>query len=92
MAFVFPAQTQTIPYSQFKQSMTDGNVDDLIISPEKIHGTLKGTPAKKFDTVRVDDPGLAKEMDELRIQYSGRAQNRFWGTLFSWVLPLGFLF
>jgi cell division protease FtsH len=88
----FPAQTQTIPYSQFKQSMTDGNVDDLFISPVNIHGTLKGTPAKKFDTVRVDDPSLTKEMDELKIQYSGRAENRFWGTLFSWILPLGFLF
>lgn len=56
--FIFPSKTQTIPYSQFKRSMADGNVEDLLISPEKIQGTLKETPGGEFVTVRVDDPGL----------------------------------
>jgi cell division protease FtsH len=90
--FFFPSNIETIPYSRFKQSMTDGNADDLLISPENIAGTLKGTPDSKFVTVRVNDPGLAKQMDDLNIRYSGQAENRFWGNLLSWILPLGFLF
>ncbi len=90
--FLFAPKIQTIPYSQFKQSMADGNVDNILISPEKIQGILKGTPEQKFITVRVNDPGLAQEMDELKIRYSGQSENRFWGNMLSWILPLGFLF
>ncbi|WP_051957980.1 ATP-dependent zinc metalloprotease FtsH [Desulfobacter vibrioformis] len=88
----FAPKRQTIPYSQFKQSMAEGNVDDIVISPETIEGMLRGTPGQKFVTVRVNDPGLAKEMDERNIRYAGRTENRFWGYLLSWVLPLGFFF
>ena len=90
--FIFPSKVQTIPYSQFKQSMANGNVDDLLISPDNIRGTLKGTPGGEFVTVRVNDPGLGKQMDELNISYSGRSENKIWGNLLSWLLPLGFLF
>ena len=88
----FAPETEMIPYSRFKQSMSEGSVDDILIGPEKIEGILKGTPGQKFVTVRVNDPGLVKEMDDRKIQYSGRTENRFWGILLSWVLPLGFLF
>ena len=90
--FFFQSKVQTIPYSQFKQSMTDGNVDNLLISPENIRGTLKGTPDGEFVAVRVNDPDLVKQMDELKLSYSARAENRFFGTLLSWLLPIGFLF
>ncbi|WP_321413645.1 ATP-dependent zinc metalloprotease FtsH [uncultured Desulfobacter sp.] len=88
----FAPKTETIPYSRFKQAMAEGSVDDILIGPEKIEGILKGVQGQKFVTVRVNDPGLAKEMDERKIQYSGRTENRLWGILLSWVLPLGFLF
>ena len=88
----FAPKTETIPYSRFKQAMAEGSVDDILIGPEKIEGILKGVQGQKFVTVRVNDPGLAKEMDERKIQYSSRTENRLWGILLSWVLPLGFLF
>lgn len=88
----FSSKIKTIAYSEFKQSMSDGNVNDLLISPERISGTLKGSPGGEFETVRVNDPNLAKQMDELNIRYSGRSENRFFGILLSWILPLGFLF
>ncbi len=90
--FLFAPDRETIPYSQFKQSMAGGGVDDILVGPEKIEGLLRGTPGQKFVTVRVNDPGLAKEMDDSNIRYSGRTESRFWGILLSWVLPLGFLF
>jgi cell division protease FtsH len=88
----FASKRQTIPYSQFKQSMAQGDVDDILIGSEKIEGILRGTAGQKFVTVRVNDPGLAREMDERNIRYAGRTENRFWGYLLSWVLPLGFFF
>jgi cell division protease FtsH len=81
---------ETIPYSQLKQSIADGKVGKLIIGPENITGTLTGSSTQAFTTIRVDDPGLAKQLDERKISYSGRYENKLLSNLLSWILPLGF--
>ncbi len=90
--FIFAPKTEIIPYSSFKQSLVDGNVKEVTLDPVNISGTLKGNPDKAFSTIRVDDPGLVKELDEQRVSYSGRVENRFFAGLLSWVLPLVFFF
>ena len=70
-----PSNVETISYSQFKQKVTEGSVSKLTVDPESISGTLKGKdnkPDVQFTTVRVDDPGLVKELDDRKIDYSGR--------------------
>ncbi len=64
----------------------------MIIGPENIKGTLAGSPKRAFATVRVNDPDLVKELDERKISYSGRYENRFLSSLLSWILPLGIFF
>jgi cell division protease FtsH len=83
---------ETIPYSQFKQSVAQGGVAKLTIGPENISGTLRGSPDQAFVTVRVNDPDLVKELDERKVSYSGRYENRFLSSLLSWILPLGIFF
>lgn len=92
MPLVFSSNTETIPYSQFKQYVHQGIASELIIGPENIQGTLAGSPKRAFAAVRVNDPGLVKELDELKISYSGRNENRFLSGLLSWILPLGIFF
>jgi cell division protease FtsH len=41
--YFLSAKVETIPYSQFKQYIAEGNVDKLIIGPENIKGTLTGS-------------------------------------------------
>ncbi len=89
---LFSPKTEAILYSQFKQYVSQGLVSDLIIRPESIKGTLAGPPKRAFTTVRVNDPDLVKELDESKISYSGRYENRFLSSLLSWVLPLGIFF
>jgi cell division protease FtsH len=86
----FSAKVETIPYSQFKQYVAEGTVSELTISPENIAGKLRGEPAQKFNTVRVYDPGLVKDLDEYKVSYSGHYQSKFLGTVLSYVIPLGF--
>ncbi len=88
----FSGKVETIPYSQFKQSIAEGRVGKLIIGPENIKGTLTGASEQAFTTVRVNDPDLVKELDERRISYSGHKQNKFLSSLLSWILPLGIFF
>ena len=89
---LFSSKVETIPYGQFKQYIEQGMVDELVIGPENIKGTLAGSPKKAFATVRVNDPDLVKELDERKISYSGRYENRLLGSLLSWILPLGIFF
>ncbi len=89
------SKVETIPYSQFKQKVAEGAVSNLTIGPESITGTLKGKegkPDEQFSTVRVDDPGVVKELDDRKIDYSGRYDNKFLGNILAWILPLGVMF
>jgi len=93
-SFVSP-KVETIPYSQFKQNLIEGNVTKLIIGPERIDGTLKGKDGKQeqpFATIRVDDPNLVKELDEHKVRYSGLFESKLLGTILAWILPLGVMF
>ena len=73
--YFFSSNVETISYSQFKQKVAEGSVSKLTIAPESVSGTLKGKenkPDQQFATVRVDDPGLVKELDDRKVDYSGR--------------------
>jgi cell division protease FtsH len=93
--YYFSRKVETIPYSQFKQYIAGGNVSKLTIGPETINGTLKGKEKKsgqEFITVRVDDPGLVKELDENKVAYSGHYESKFLSNVLSWVIPIGIFF
>ena len=90
--FIFTAKVETIPYSQFKQYIAEGKMITLIIGPENIKGTLTGSPDKQVTTIRVDDPGLVKELDDRKVSYSGQHENKFLIGMFSWIFPLAIFF
>ena len=88
-------KVETIPYGQFKQDLAEGNVSKLTIGPENITGTLTGKekkPGQQFTTIRVDDPSLVKELDEHKVDYSGRYESKFLSSILSWILPIGIMF
>jgi len=88
-------RVETISYSKFKQYLAEGYISSVTIGPESINGTVKGKEGKKdqeFVTVRVEDPGLIKELDERKVNYSGLYQSKFLNNLLSWIVPLGIFF
>ena len=93
--YYFSRKVETISYSQFKRYITGGNVSELTLGPETITGTLKGKekkPGEKFITLRVDDPGLVKELDDNKVSYSGHYENKLLSNILSWVIPIGIFF
>ena len=86
------SKVETIPYSQFKQYVAQGNLVDLSIGPEVISGALKGASGQRFTTVRVNDPNLVKDLDERKVSYSGRYESKFLSALLSWIIPIGIFF
>ena len=82
---------ETISYSQFKQYVVDGSLSDLTIGPETINGKLKGKdkkPDEEFITVRVEDPGLVKDLDEHKIAYSGHYESTKFLFRSDWTLAV----
>jgi len=90
--YFFSGKVETIPYSQFKQYIAQGNVSNLSIGPEVISGTLKGASAQKFTTVRVNDSDLVKDLDDHKVSYSGHYENKFLSNILSWIIPIGIFF
>jgi cell division protease FtsH len=91
--YYFSSKVETISYSQFKQSLTEGKVGKLSIGPENITGSLigKDNKSQQFTTIRVDDPNLVKELDEHKTDYSGHYESKFFSSLLSWILPIGIM-
>jgi len=88
-------RVENIPYSKFKQSLAEGQVNNLVIGPDKINGKLKakGDKAEQdFVTIRVEDPNLIKELDERKVSYSGLYESKLLGNILSWIIPLAIFF
>ena len=84
---------ETISYSDFKQWVQQGKVENLIVGPEQITGKLKaddGKPERSFVTVRIEDPELVGQLEQKGIKFSGYIENKWLGAMASWLLPLVF--
>lgn len=83
-------ERQNVPYSQFKQWVAQGNVQDLVLGPERIEGQVRQAKdeVRHFVTVRVQDPGLITELDKKGVTYRGYVENKWLEVLLSWLLPL----
>jgi len=88
---------RTIPYSEFKTLLRQGQIAELTIGEQTIRGALKPAPgtdpkqAKQFTTNRVEDPKLTEELDAKGIKYSGEVMSRWLPDLLSWVIPVIFI-
>ena len=79
----------TIPYSDFKQHVRDGRVQDVTISADYIRGNLRadGT-ARPFNVIRVEDPKLVEELMAHNVKVNGEVATRWVGEVLGWVIPL----
>jgi cell division protease FtsH len=94
--YVIARQTDTIPYSEFRRSVVAEKVENLVLTPQRITGTItkdgQGRKNWPFVTVRVKDPGLVKLLDAHKIKYTGHYESKWLSTLLSWVIPIAFFF
>jgi cell division protease FtsH len=97
MYYLAPAG-KTIPYSEFKSLVKNGQVAEVSIGDQTIHGTLKqdvpgsdGKPTRQFSTTRVEDPKLIEELEAHGVKYTGEVVNHWLPDLLGWIVPLVFL-
>ena len=64
--FVSLRSGQTIAYSEFKDAVRSGRVQEVTVGQETVHGLLKSDDAgkaKPFTSVRIEDPKLVEELN-----------------------------
>jgi len=91
--FVMKKTEDVISYSEFKEALRANNIKDITITPETISGereTEKGP--RKFQTVRVEDSDLVKELEASKIKYTGKVESKWMMNILSWIIPLVFFF
>lgn len=93
MPFFHPGQ---ISYSEFKAAVAADKVVEVAISPTTIHGRMKPegdqTEGRIFDTVRVEDPDLIRDLQAHNVRITGVIENTFMRDLLSWVIPIALFF
>jgi cell division protease FtsH len=95
--FMSTQRTTPVPYSEFKRMLADGRINKLVVTGEKIIGeerldSAQTSRVRAFETIRVEDPDLVKQLEEKGIQFEGRKESNWWQGLFAWVLPLAVIF
>jgi cell division protease FtsH len=89
--FMAPAGRQ-IPYSEFKQLVRSGQVAEVTVGEQSIHGQLKREQnnSRTFTTTRIDDPKLIEELDAHTVKYTGEFVSRWLPEILGWVIPIVF--
>ena len=94
-AFFFSLQSgQAISYSEFKNLVREGNVQEVTVAEDRIRGTLKQVPEgrpRSFTAIRIEDPKLLEELEKSGVKYTGEITSRWLGEVLGWVIPLVFL-
>jgi cell division protease FtsH len=87
---------RSLPYSEFKSHLKNGNVAEVSIGDQMLRGTLKQAPngdakqSKQFTTTRVEDPKLTEELEAKGVKYTGEMASRWLPEVLGWILPLIF--
>jgi len=81
-------QTETVPYNQFEQALTEGKIQEVIVTDRHLLGRLKVPegPRTQWSTVRVESD-LAQWLKGFKVPYSRIVETGFWREAMSWVLP-----
>jgi cell division protease FtsH len=83
-----------IPYSEFKESLRTGKIRELTITQESIGGERETADKglRRFQTIRVEDPDLIKELEAAHVKYTGKIDSKWLTNILSWIIPLVFFF
>src|SRR3954464_6328693 len=95
-AFFYQVQNgETIPYSDFKAMVREGKVQEVVLSDDRVRGTLKPASGeqrgKPFSAIRVTDAKLPEDLEEHGVKYAGEVASRWISDVIGWIIPLLFI-
>ena len=85
---------EAVPYSQFEQALSQGQIAEVVLTDTTITGKLK-SPQAGGQTVLVAhrvEPDLAERLSKFNVPYTRVVQSTLLHDLMSWVLPTAIFF
>jgi cell division protease FtsH len=85
---------ETISYSEFKDAVRSGRVQEVTVGAETVHGLLKpdaGAKATPFTAVRIEDPKLVEELNQYKVPHKGEIASRWLSEVIGWIIPIIFI-
>ena len=85
---------QQVPYSQFRQELEDGNIQEVTLAEDRIFYTCcqppeGDAPGQMYNAVRVQDPELIDKLLAAGVTFDARAPSGgVVTTLLGWIIPL----
>lgn len=80
---------EPIPYSEFVRQLKRGNVDEIEVTSNVIHGSLKQPlpdGRRQFLVTRVD-PELARDLEQYDVKFTGIIESTLLKDILGWVVP-----
>ena len=93
-AFYFSMQGgEPISYSEFKQRLREGRVQEVFVAEDRIRGTMRDGPkgTHPFTAIRIEDPKLIDDLERAGVKSTGEAANKWIAEVVGWIIPLVFL-
>jgi len=92
-AALFLPTGRQVSYSEFKAMLRQGQVAEVTVGPDQITGLLKiqDPKARRFTTVRVDDPDLVKDLEQHQVKFGGENVSRWLPEILGWLIPFGLI-
>jgi cell division protease FtsH len=80
---------ERIPYSEFRQYLEDGRIAEVVVTESTVRGILSEPEngPREVIAVRVE-PGLASDLDQYGVEYTGKVESTFLSNILSWLLPV----
>jgi cell division protease FtsH len=92
--FISLRSGQTISYSEFKDAVRSGRVQEVTVAEETVHGLLKpdaGGKSKPFTAVRIEEPKLVEELNQHKVPHKGEIASRWMSEVIGWIIPIVFI-
>lgn len=80
------AAAPAVSYAQFRRMLAAGEVSEVWVSREAVKGVRKS--GSRFETVRIEDPGLFAEMQARGAKMTAATEGRRWMEAVVSALPL----
>jgi cell division protease FtsH len=89
--------TPAVAYSDFKAAVAANKVTEVSITPTSIQGRWKSGAADApkngvFETLRVEDQDLVRDLLDQNVKVTGAAENTFFRDALTWILPAVIIF
>ncbi|MGZ5203256.1 MAG: ATP-dependent metallopeptidase FtsH/Yme1/Tma family protein, partial [Telluria sp.] len=82
----------TLSETTVSGALKDSGLDTVLPKPRADAIKCGADGSCPFTAVRVDDPGLVKELETAQVRYGGQQRSEWLSTLLTWMLPVLLIF